>query len=91
MTITYQGPIFCLLLGVSPDYAQPITGQVSEVTCPVIGQAQPELTPSKRQKMGPGYPGLLLPYRVLHDWYGALVLTRISRKILNYTLFPNDM
>ena len=46
------GPVFCLLLGVSSDYAQPITGQVTEVTCPVIGQAQPELTPSKRQKTG---------------------------------------
>ena len=45
--------IFCLLLGVSSDYAQPITGQVTEVTCPVIGRAQPELTPSKRQKTGP--------------------------------------
>ena len=40
--------------GVSSDYAQPITGQVTEVTCPVIGQAQPELTPSRRQKTGPG-------------------------------------
>ena len=49
-----SGPIFCLLLGVSSDYAQPITGQVTKVTCPVIGRAQPELTPSKRQKMGPG-------------------------------------
>ena len=49
-----QGPIFCLLLGVSSDYAQPITGQATEVTCPVIGRAQPELTLSKRQKMGPG-------------------------------------
>ena len=29
-------------------------GQIPEVTCPVIGGAQPELTPSKRQKMGPG-------------------------------------
>ena len=48
-----SGPIFCLLLGVSSDYAQPITGQVTEVTCPVIGQAQPELTLSKRQKIGP--------------------------------------
>ena len=48
------GPVFCLLLGVSSDYAQPITGQVTEVTCPVIGQAQPELTPSKWQKTGPG-------------------------------------
>ena len=36
------------------NYAQPITGQVTEVTCPVIGRAQPELTPSKRQKTGPG-------------------------------------
>ena len=33
------GPIFCLLLRVSSGYAQPITGQVTEVTCPVIGQA----------------------------------------------------
>ena len=47
---TKPGPIFCLLLRVSSDCAQPITGQVTEVTCPVIGWAQPELTPSKRQK-----------------------------------------
>ena len=47
---TGSGPIFCLLLRVSSDYAQPITGQVKEVTCPVIGQAQPELILSKRQK-----------------------------------------
>ena len=47
------------------NYAQPITGQVTEVTCPVIGRAQPELTPSKRQKMGPGASGLLL------RWAGA--------------------
>ena len=43
------GPIFCLSLGVSSDYAQPITGQVTEVTFPVIGRAQSELTPSKLQ------------------------------------------
>ena len=48
-----SGPVFCLLLGVSSDYAQPITGQATEVICPVIGWAQPELTPSKRQKTGP--------------------------------------
>ena len=48
------GPVFCLLLGVSSDCAQPITGQVTEVTCPVIGRAQPELTLSKRKKTGPG-------------------------------------
>ena len=45
-----SGSIFCLWLGVSSGYAQPITGQVTSVTCPVIGRAQPELTPSKRQK-----------------------------------------
>ena len=52
--MTPSGPVFCLLLGVSSDCAQPITGQVTEVTCPVIGRAQPELIPSKRQKTGPG-------------------------------------
>ena len=51
----WSWPVFCLLLGVSSDYAQPITGQVTEVTCPVIGQAQPELTPSRRQKTGPDH------------------------------------
>ena len=55
------GPVFCLLLWVSSDYAQPITGQVTKVTCPVIGRAQPELTPSKRQKMGPGADVVFLP------------------------------
>ena len=44
------GSVSCLLLRVSSDYAQPITGQVTVVTCPGIGRAQPELTPSKRQK-----------------------------------------
>ena len=53
-----SGPVFCLLLGVSSDYAQPITGQVTEVTCPEIGRAQPELIPSKIQKTGPGLPFL---------------------------------
>ena len=60
-----SGPVFCLLLRVSSDYAQPITGQVTEVTCPVIGRAQPELTPSKRQKTGPGLyisEAFIVPY-----------------------------
>ena len=47
---TRYGLVFWVLLGVSSDYAQPITGQVTEVTCPVIGLAQPELTPSMRRK-----------------------------------------
>ena len=51
--IPSPGPVFCLLLGVSSDYAQPITGQVTEVTCPVMCWAQSELTLSKRQKTGP--------------------------------------
>ena len=54
LVITYPGSVFCLLLSASSDYAQPITGQVTEVTCPVIGRGQPELTPSKRQKTDPG-------------------------------------
>ena len=40
------GP-FSVLLGVNSGYAQPMTGQVTEVTCPVIGQAQPKLTPTE--------------------------------------------
>ena len=55
MYFVRSGPVFCLLLGVSSDYAQPITGHVTEVTCPVIGQAQHELTPSRRQKTGPDF------------------------------------
>ena len=46
------GSVFCLLFRVRSVYDQPITGQVTEVTCPMIGRAQPELTPSKRQKTG---------------------------------------
>ena len=55
------GPVFCLFIGVRSDYAQPITGQVTEVTWPVIGRAQPKLTPSRRQKTG---PGLKAPHKV---------------------------
>ena len=54
-----QDPVLMIMM--SQQYAQPITGQVTEVTCPVIGQAQPELSLSKRQKIGPGN-GLMLQY-----------------------------
>ena len=54
MNIKRPGLVFCLSLGGSSDYAQPIAGQVTEVTCPVIGQTLSELTPSKRQKTSPG-------------------------------------
>ena len=50
LNLNRSGSVFCLLLIVSSDYAQPITAQVTEVTCPVIGRAQPEFTPSKRLK-----------------------------------------
>ena len=51
---------FLSLLKVSSDYAQPITGQVTEVTWPVIGWAWSEFTQSKRQKMGPAWYSLLM-------------------------------
>ena len=35
------------------DYAPPITIQITEVICPVIGRAQPERTMNKRQRTGP--------------------------------------
>ena len=47
------GAVFCLLLKVRSGSARPITGQVTKVIYPVISRAQPELTPSKRQKAGP--------------------------------------
>ena len=34
-----SGPVFCLLLRVSSDYALPITAKVTEVTCPVKDQS----------------------------------------------------
>ena len=52
--VTKQRPVLCLLLGLSSHYAQPITGQVTEVTSLVIGRAQPELTPSCRHETGQG-------------------------------------
>ena len=60
-------PVFCLLLGVSSDYAQPITGQVTEVTCPLLRRSQTELTPIQRQKTDPGQvvtPGLYLVFNI---------------------------
>ena len=64
-----SGPVFCLLLGVSSNYAQPITGQVTEVTCPVIGWAQPELTLTKRQKTGPVVPFLMVWWNIKNLYY----------------------
>ena len=60
------GPVFCLFLGECPGCTRSITGQVTSVTwplngwtysvtCPVIGRAQLELTPSKKEKAGLGY------------------------------------
>ena len=60
--------MLCSVLG--SDYAQPITGQVTEVSCPVIGWAQPELTVSKRQKMFPvqGQQSGWLDCSILTHW-----------------------
>ena len=52
----------------SSNYAQPITGHVTEVTCPVIDRAQSELTQSKIQKTG-GWINIKMPsyqYRKSH-------------------------
>ena len=61
------GSVFCLLLRVKlrlcstnhrPGYLSnpPCEGRVTVVTCPVIGRAQPGLSPSKIQKTGPDRP-----------------------------------
>ena len=48
------------------EKAQATTDPFTEVTCPVFVGAQPELTPSKRQKMGPGaYKINLLNYAII--------------------------
>ena len=80
--LSRPGPNFCLLLGVSSDYAQPIIGQV---TCHVIGWAQPELTPSKRQKTGPGT--IAPPYQIsqsliLYSWSTSVfrIQSSVSRQ-----------
>ena len=62
-----------LLLGVSSDYAQPIIGQVTEVTYPVIGGAQPELTPSKRQKLGQSHWHTVYPKKYAHGFCFAVL------------------
>ena len=61
LVFTRSGSVFRLLLGVSSGYA--------EVTCSVIGQAQPELIPSKRRKTGPGqvWCPQFIPYKWLHS------------------------
>ena len=45
-----SGSIFCLLLGVNLDYAQPITGQVTEVTYPVIAKHSLSLLRARDRK-----------------------------------------
>ena len=85
------GPIFCLLLRVSSDYAQPITGQVTEVTCPVIGRAQPELTSSKRQKTGPEpmstylWGSVAFTWKQIHSEWPSVQATILYNEFENYT------
>ena len=86
--------VFCLLLTVSSDYAQPITGmwlKCWQVTWPVIGWAQPELTLSKRQKNGPWaalvfttgsphYCTSCIPWLDYHHWYQSSIVTLRPRQ-----------
>ena len=77
------GSVFCLLLGVSSGFAQPITGQVTEASYPVTGRAHPEVTPSKTQKTVSGCSLVMIsspytfPNRMKHlggtgDWEALL-------------------
>ena len=68
---------FCLLLGVSSNYDQPIPGKVYDVTGPVIGRAQPELTPCNRRKTGPDLSNKLI---YIYIYHGSL-LTAIHQYI----------
>ena len=76
-----SGLVFGLLLRVCSDYAQPITGQVTELTCPEIGQAQPELTPSKRQETGRGLRAIL-------QYLFKISILEMSLRIMNLRLQP---
>ena len=60
------GPGFSLLLRVSSDFAQPITDQATEVTCPVIARPQP----SKRQKTGPD--SVWCFSKIFISWFNAV-------------------
>ena len=68
--IEHQGPfaVSCPP-GQETDYAQPIIGQIIEITCPVIDQAQPEPTPSKREKTGPGQDELDFVVSIASGWH----------------------
>ena len=85
----WPGPVFYLWLGVSSDYAQPITGQVTEVTCPVIGWAQPELTLSKRQKTGPGIDCIwqVSPYLAMRKEFNCAISALRNYSKCNF-IFP---
>ena len=78
---TTSGLIFCLLLGVSSDYAQPITGQVTEVTCPVIGRAQPELTQSEQETENGPWTGTisiaLVCYLLTSPWSASISIMSV--------------
>ena len=83
---------FCLLLGRSSDYAQPITAQVTEVTCsvtcPVIGRAQPEFAPSKRQKTGPEI--IIMRNNLLYHLYDWRLLTCVHEiEMQNWVSYVN--
>ena len=79
----YQGP-FSVSCSEQAHPITTITRQVTEVTCPVIGRAQPELTPSKRQKTGPEYNR----HRHYGDTISQPVTIRWGRYIKNNAWLP---
>ena len=75
------GPIFCLLLGVSSDYSQPITGQVTEVTCPVIDQSTAWAYSEQETENG--------PWTQMTSW--GILLDRITEWVLSVRVNVNDI
>ena len=89
---------------VSSDHALPLTGlvagQVTEVTCPVIGRAQPELTPSKRQKIGPYHYMVAVTgidfykhgyaFLAYDDWFYLMITSYVLNEVKYFQWITDD-
>ena len=80
------GPFSVCCLAVSSDYAQPTTGQVTELTCSVIGRAQPlecGVTEAQFLLCWGHFPFckyiLLDPFRHVHNWQWPLLPRKLTR------------
>ena len=60
-------------------FAQPNTGQFTEVTCSVIGRTQPELTPNKKQNDGPWTQPCIAPPKNLCAEVHTYIHIKIDR------------